>query len=197
MTRSPPTAALALALLMGALATPTANAAQPPANAHAAGGDVVELTYPSIVKRRVAERALRRATNQVEDGNPAKAASTLRTVRRQLRSLGGVRHRAARGAIASGDYLLPVFHAANRDPAAFADPERFDIPRRGDDRTNLSFGKGIHMCLGVNLARLQGQMALRGLFERLPGLRLDPQQPSEPEGFNFRRPEHLHVRWDA
>jgi cytochrome P450 len=97
--------------------------------------------------------------------------------------------------IARGDYLLPVFHAANRDPAAFADPERFDIHRRGDDRTNLSFGKGIHMCLGVNLARLQGQMALRGLFERLPGLRLNPQRPCEPEGFNFRRPEHLHVRW--
>ena len=103
--------------------------------------------------------------------------------------LGGV-------AISRGDYLLPVFHAANRDPAAFADPDRFDV-HRGDDRTNLSFGKGIHMCLGVNLARLQGQMALRALFERLPGLRLDPERPSEPEGFNFRRPAHLHVRWDA
>jgi cytochrome P450 len=101
--------------------------------------------------------------------------------------LGGV-------AIARGDYVVPVFHAANRDPDAFPDPDRFDV-RRGDVRSNYSFGKGRHMCLGVNLARLQGQMALRALFERLPDLRLDPERPSEPQGFNFRRPEHLHVRW--
>src|SRR6185437_5406923 len=89
--------------------------------------------------------------------------------------------------IARGDYVIPVIHAANRDPAAFPDPDRFDITR-GDNRQNLSFGKGIHMCLGVNLARIQGATALRRLFERLPGLRLDETQRSEPEGFNFRRP---------
>jgi cytochrome P450 len=98
--------------------------------------------------------------------------------------------------IARGDYVVPVFHAANRDPAAFDDPDCFDIHRPGN-RANYSFGKGIHMCLGVNLARLQGQMAMRALFERLPGLRLDPAHPTEPTGFNFRRPEHLHVLWDA
>jgi len=99
-------------------------------------------------------------------------------------------------AISRGDYLIPVIAAANRDPAAFADPDRFDI-RRGDNRQNLSFGKGIHMCLGVNLARLQGAVALRALFERLPGLRLDPADPVEPVGFNFRRPPRLRVLWDA
>ncbi len=98
--------------------------------------------------------------------------------------------------IARGDYVVPVFHAANRDPTAFPDPDRFDV-RRGDVRTNYSFGKGIHMCLGVNLARLQGRMALQALFDRLPGLRLDSRHPSEPTGFNFRRPPHLHVTWDA
>ncbi|MFL5863952.1 MAG: cytochrome P450 [Solirubrobacteraceae bacterium] len=98
-------------------------------------------------------------------------------------------------AIASGDYVIPVIHAANRDPAAFPDPDRFDITR-GDNRQNLSFGKGIHMCLGVNLARIQGATALRRLFERLPGLRLDETRPSEPEGFNFRRPPHLHLEWN-
>ncbi len=96
--------------------------------------------------------------------------------------------------IARGDYVVPVFHAANRDPAAFPDPDRFDV-HRGDNRQNLSFGKGVHMCLGVNLARLQGVMALRALLTRLPGLRLDPARPSEPVGFNFRRPAHLHVQW--
>jgi len=97
--------------------------------------------------------------------------------------------------IARGDYLIGVIHAANRDPAVFADPDRFDITR-DLRRQNFSFGKGIHMCLGVNLARLQGAIALRGLFERLPGLRLDPANPSEPVGFNFRRPAHLHLLWD-
>ncbi len=98
--------------------------------------------------------------------------------------------------IARGDYVIPVIHAANRDPAAFPDPDRFDITR-GDNRQNLSFGKGTHMCLGVNLARIQGAAALRRLFERLSGLRLDEARPSEPEGFNFRRPPHLYVNWGS
>ncbi|MGH2894415.1 MAG: cytochrome P450 [Solirubrobacteraceae bacterium] len=98
--------------------------------------------------------------------------------------------------IARGDYVIPVIHAANRDPNAFSDPDHFDITR-GDNRQNLSFGKGIHMCLGVNLARIQGATALCRLFERLAGLRLDETRPSEPRGFNFRRPPHLHVKWDS
>ena len=97
--------------------------------------------------------------------------------------------------IARGDYLLGVIHGANRDPGTFPDPDRFDITREVR-RQNFSFGKGIHMCLGVNLARLQGAIALRSLFERLPGLRLDPAHPSEPAGFNFRRPPHVHILWD-
>jgi cytochrome P450 len=97
--------------------------------------------------------------------------------------------------IARGDYLIGVIHSANRDPAVFADPDRFDVTR-DLRRQNFSFGKGIHMCLGVNLARLQGTIALRSLFERLPGLQLDLSHPSEPVGFNFRRPPHLHVLWN-
>ena len=97
--------------------------------------------------------------------------------------------------IARGDYVIGVIHAANRDPAVVPDPDRFEITR-DVRRQNLSFGKGIHMCLGVNLARLQGAAALRRLFESLPGLRLDPTHPTEPVGFNFRRPPHLHVLWD-
>jgi cytochrome P450 len=96
--------------------------------------------------------------------------------------------------IRRGEYVIPVFHAANRDPAVFPDPERFQIDRE-NSRRNYSFSKGQHMCIGVNLARLQGETALRELFARIPGLELDPDNPTEPSGFNFRRPPHLYLRW--
>ncbi len=97
--------------------------------------------------------------------------------------------------ICRGEYVIPVFHAANRDPAVFPDPDRFDLDRP-NSRQNYSFSKGPHMCIGVNLARLEGTLALGALFGRLPGLRLDPDHPAAPEGFNFRRPPHLHLHWE-
>ncbi len=97
--------------------------------------------------------------------------------------------------ICRGEYVIPVFHAANRDPEVFPNPDRFDLDRP-NNRQNYSFSKGPHMCIGVNLARLEGTKALEALFGRLPELRLDPRHPTEPEGFNFRRPPHLHLRWD-
>jgi cytochrome P450 len=96
--------------------------------------------------------------------------------------------------ITRGEYVIPVFESANRDPSIFPDPDRFDISR-ANNRRNYSFSKGHHMCIGVNLARLQGEIALRELFARVERLELDPANPVEPTGFNFRRPPHLHLRW--
>jgi cytochrome P450 len=72
--------------------------------------------------------------------------------------------------IPAGEQVMPLFGTANRDPSAFADPDRFDITREA--ASHLSFGAGVHHCLGAQLARVELQEAFRGLIGRLPGLRL-------------------------
>ncbi|GAB3209231.1 cytochrome P450 [Marinactinospora endophytica] len=73
--------------------------------------------------------------------------------------------------IPAGEPILLAYSAANRDPAAWEDPDRFDITRAG--RSHIAFGYGVHMCLGAPLARLELGEALPALFHRFPGLRLD------------------------
>src|SRR5690606_17492672 len=70
-----------------------------------------------------------------------------------------------------GTQIALVFGAANRDPAVFDQPNTFDITRA--DNPHISFGGGVHYCLGAPLARLELQIAIRTLIERFPTLRLD------------------------
>lgn len=66
--------------------------------------------------------------------------------------------------------VVLLLAGANRDPAVFADPDRFD-PERPNNRDHLAFSAGMHYCLGAGLARIEAAVALRALFERYPDLR--------------------------
>ena len=76
-------------------------------------------------------------------------------------------------AIPKGALVLCGIGAANRDPAVFPEPDRFDVARR--ENHHLSFGFGAHFCLGAPLARLEGEIAFRALLERFPKLALAEQ----------------------
>lgn len=78
----------------------------------------------------------------------------------------------AGGTIPPGQRVFMIMGAANRDPEAFGDPDRFDIER--PDLRHLSLGHGIHYCLGAALGRLEGKLTIPALFARFPDLALAP-----------------------
>ena len=96
-------------------------------------------------------------------------------------------------AVEPGTILLGCLGSANRDPRQFADADRLDV-RRADNR-HLSFGSGVHFCLGAALARTEAQIALLGLLQ-LPGLRLDRSKIHWKKGLIFRAVRELRVRFD-
>ncbi len=99
-------------------------------------------------------------------------------------------------ALPAGSRLVLAFAAADREPAVFPDPDRFDV-RRSNARRQLSFGRGIHLCLGAGLARLECEVVINMLADRLPGLRLVPDQPvSFVPNLSFRGPVSLPAAWD-
>jgi cytochrome P450 len=88
--------------------------------------------------------------------------------------------------IAAGEMIALLLAGANRDPTVFTNPDQFDITRP-NAKDHLSFSSGIHACLGASLARMEATIALRALFERFPGLRLDgtptPRELATLHGF--------------
>jgi cytochrome P450 len=112
--------------------------------------------HPSLV-RSAAEELLR------YDG-PVKA--TFRWAKKDTELGGKVIH--------TGDRMLLILAAANRDPAKYADPDRLDIARQPNP--HVALGQGIHVCLGAPLARLEAQEAFLALPQRFPGLRLNIDQ---------------------
>jgi cytochrome P450 len=94
--------------------------------------------------------------------------------------------------LGEGEFVGVSTLAANRDPDVFEDPLRFDV-RRENARHHLAFSFGVHHCLGFNMARLQGPIAVQAILDRLSGLEIG--EAPEPRGFAFRRPPELRLRW--
>jgi cytochrome P450 len=104
--------------------------------------------------------------------------STVRFAKEAV-SLGGTQ-------IPAGALALMIVAAANRDPAQFKDPQKFDITR--DPNEHVAFGEGIHFCIGAPLARMEARITFEAMLERFPRLRLkDPAMKPVYKGSYFLR----------
>jgi cytochrome P450 len=96
--------------------------------------------------------------------------------------------------VAEGETVLCLLGAANRDPAVYDDPDRLNITRQ--NIRPLSFGGGIHFCLGAQLARIEAEIAIATLLRRLPNLSLnDADHPEWRPTFVLRGLNKLPARW--
>jgi cytochrome P450 len=90
--------------------------------------------------------------------------------------------------VAKGSILMLSYLAGNRDPSKFEAPARIDLERK-NGRQHLAFGKGIHFCIGNQLARAELRVAFEHLLRRLPAMRLDPEWPNP----QFAALYHVHT----
>lgn len=96
--------------------------------------------------------------------------------------------------IRKGQWVWAMVGAANRDPAHFADPDRFDICR--EPNKHIAFGYGIHFCLGAALARMEAQAAFEILLRRLPAIRLAADTNQWRPSVSLRVLESLSIAFD-
>jgi cytochrome P450 len=94
--------------------------------------------------------------------------------------------------IRKGDSVLPLIGSANRDPRHFQRPRELDITR--NDRSHISFGRGIHHCLGAPLARLEGRIAFEALLAQFPRIELTGEPPVFKDHVVLRGMKSLRVR---
>ena len=156
---------------------------------HAAGSTVVGLFESGQVTALAADPA-GRVQDAVEEG--LRWVSPIGTQTRRAIvdvEVGGTR-------VSAGSNLGVLVSSANRDEAVWGPTAAaYDLCR--PRRNHAAFGFGPHFCSGHHFSRVQMRIAVQRLFERLPNLRPDPERPPLFRGWEFRAPQHLHVRWDA
>ena len=94
--------------------------------------------------------------------------------------------------------VMMLWAAGSLDPTVFPDPTRFDLDRDMEQvRKHLAFGYGIHICRGAPLSRIEAQLFLEGLLDRLPGLRLNGDVVPETRAPVLQGIRKLPVAWDV
>lgn len=147
---------------------------------------VAMLTQPSLLEAVRDDRSLLRGAIEEALRWEPPISTVVRVAKRDC-ELGGMK-------IPAGTNVSVSVAAANRDPAHYPDPDRFDPTRK--NIAHLTFGAGPHVCLGMPLARMETTVAINALFDRLPELRLDPTAPAPSiNGVAFRSPAALPVEF--
>ncbi|MET9383274.1 cytochrome P450 [Streptomyces sp. NPDC002928] len=147
------------------------------------------LTRPNLAEQLRAEPKIRpQAIDELLRYIPHRNAVGLARIAKEDLAIGGVRIRA-------GDAVYMSYLAANRDPEVFPYPETIDFSR--DPNPHVAFGFGPHYCPGGMLARLESELLVDALLDRVPGLKLavPPEEVSFRKGALIRGPEALPVTW--
>lgn len=161
---------------------------------HEIVSNFIALTLLNVLPRREQWEALCKDSalipNALEEVLRADSPQTSwRRIATQDTRIGGVD-------IPAGTQIFVSIGAANHAPELFENPSDFDIYRENAGK-HISFGHGIHFCLGARLARLEGQIAIEALARRIPSLRLVEKQELEfAPNITFRGPRKLYVEWD-
>lgn len=151
-------------------------------------GTLALLRHPEQWQRLVADPAGLAASTTEECLRYDPPIPALRRIAAADVELGGKQ-------IRSGDRVLFVVGSANRDPDVFPDPDRFDVSR--SPNRHITFGSGIHVCLGQYLARMEGQAVFRALASRFPDLALASGEITYAELRGVRSIRSLPVTWST
>jgi cytochrome P450 len=143
------------------------------------------LSHPEVHRDLLADRSLVKGAVEETLRWAGPVGTSTRQTTRPV-TLAGVE-------LEAGALIGAVLSSANRDPRRFADPDRFDVHRR--EGRHLAFAAGTHLCLGAWFGRHLARVSMEILFERLPGLRLEPGRPVTCRGWEFRAPDSVWVDW--
>ena len=150
-------------------------------------GVLAFIQNPAEIDKLMADRSLASAATEETLRLQAPVQITFQRIAMEDTVIGGQ-------AIAKGEVVNAMLGAGNHDPSAFGpDPHAFRIDR-GKAKTHLTFGNGIHVCVGAALARLEGELTFPRVFEAMPDLQLVEDEPHWRSGFMIRSQDRLLVR---